>query len=149
MILLPPLCRQMLEYLIKFFCELSRKSSVNARNSWAKQLAKIGGNLIDAQPWAVLFFELLMHSHGLTGDATDLSNGTAKRLIWCLDLQFEKELRERLKVIRTPSRRNIMTPRKSVNRQYFMSNVNKRGSALRKNLFGKLIIPEVPTSMRN
>lgn len=124
----------MLEYLVNFFCELCRKSSSQARNTWAKQLSVVGGHLIDnkqsdgCQPWAVLFFELLMHSHGLQDDKDE------NRVIWSIDDQFEKELRERLKYLRTPSRRNMITPRKNASRIQMMN--GKRNMAVRKNLFG-------------
>ena len=147
MILLPPLCRQMLEYVINFFCDLCRKSSIQARNTWARQLATIGGRLIDnsnrekmdtCQPWAILFFELLMHAHGLKDE------GFGNRMIWSIDAGFEKELRDRLRSMRTPSRRNIVTPRKSVTRLNLFN--GKRSSTLRKSLFGRPSIIEVPTS---
>jgi hypothetical protein len=89
--------------------------------------------------WAISFFELLLHAHGLHIESHIRHD---HREIWCIDEDFQKELEDRYKAIRTPMRRNrsnLTTPRKSISRNGLIT--SSPGMALKRNLF-KSGIPE-------
>jgi hypothetical protein len=132
---------------VKFSCNLCEKTNSSSRNAWARQLATIFSHLIDssseASAWAIVFFELLMHCHGLYAESQSIDD---KKDIWCLDKEFQKELTDKLKTMKTIAlkrSRNASTPRRSINRSNCIK--GKIGSSLKRNLFKSTIIESVPS----
>jgi hypothetical protein len=111
------------------------------RVAWGRQLASTFACLISNEgsgplpdTWAILFFELLLHSHGLNPESHwNCEYGE----IWSLDESFVSDLNQRSKAIRTPMRRNrsnlTTTPRRSLTRHGLIKATN--GVSLKRNLF--------------
>jgi hypothetical protein len=122
----------MLQFLVTFFSKIIQTVQAETRSSWAKQVASKFSCVIAPQPWAPLFFELLLHAHGLYIESQIADN---KRWIWSVDERVQSLVKEREKVLKTPRRKNsLSTPRKSVSRVggMFVS----MGKSVRRNLFG-------------
>ncbi|KAJ3253823.1 hypothetical protein HK103_007684 [Boothiomyces macroporosus] len=119
------LIRQLLEFIVSFCCQLCQDESQRTRNQWAQQLSTIFSQLIHKSNdnWRFLFFELLLHCHGLYDSSLSI--------IWGIDDQFKKEISLRYNVMRTPSRKRVnLTPlRKS------RDIIGMSGKALKRNLF--------------
>lgn len=147
-IMIPLHSRKVLHELVEFTCDFSQRASSRTRNVWAKQLSIVFGHALEASDvshgstpskkvtdagWKALFFELLIHSHGLHSEAY-VSND--KKDIWTLDEEFEKELKVRYQLSKTPSKRAKMglTPnRRSVTRMNPM--MIRSGSCVKKRIF--------------
>jgi hypothetical protein len=120
---------------------------VNTRNTSVRQLATVFSHLIDgscdSSPWAIVFFELLLHCQGLYLES---EVEFEKKNIWCIDKEFQVQVEERLKIVRQNARkgRNAATPRKSVNRQSVLK--GKPGVSLKRSLF-KPKFSQAPASM--
>jgi hypothetical protein len=71
----------------------------------------------DKREFASMFFELLMHCHGLN---TEAHNALSEREIWCLAETTMKKIKRELAVLKTPSKRCQTTPRKAVTRNNHM-----------------------------
>ncbi|KAJ3270765.1 hypothetical protein HDV01_007457 [Terramyces sp. JEL0728] len=103
---------------------LCKDESQRTRNQWAHQLSTVFSLLIHKSNdnWRFLFFELLLHCHGLYDSSLSI--------IWGIDDQFKKELCSRCQVMRTPSRKRVtLTPRKS------RDIIGMSGKAIKRNLF--------------
>jgi hypothetical protein len=142
LLLLAPLSRQLLQFIINFCCRLCSESTPKQRNSWARQLSSVFAYLLSSytstnvrETWAVFFFELLLHAHGLHVEShLKLEN----REIWCIDEAYQQEIQQR-KLTRTPlrrSRNNLTTPRKSISRNGLIN--TPIGASLKRNLFRPL-----------
>jgi hypothetical protein len=144
LILLPSESRNILKALVEFSCDFCQKVSARARNVWAKQLSFCIGGTFDQSSaamtpsknmpdmsWKCVFFELLIHAHGLHSEG--YSAGDLKE-IWTLDENLVFEVARRYQVMKTPSRRANMTPtRRSVSRNGIIRTMV--GSSVRRKLF--------------
>jgi hypothetical protein len=138
--LLAPLSRQLLQFIITFCCRFCLESTPKQRNTWARQLSSVFAYLLShesntnlPETWAIFFFELVLHAHGLHVESHMKSEN---REIWCIDEAFQQELQQRHKSTRTPMRRtrnNLTTPRKSVTRHGLIN--TPMGTSLKRNLF--------------
>ncbi|KAJ3333860.1 hypothetical protein HDU91_002832 [Kappamyces sp. JEL0680] len=145
--LLPSQQREILQTIIEFSCDFCQRTTSRTRNYWAKQLSIVFGHVLASNlpqtittpskrsqdaSWRSLFFELLIHSHGLHHEA--YGSLEAKEL-WTLDEEFSKELSKRYQVLRTPARKNKagLTPRRSIIRSGIAKVMG--GASLKRNLF--------------
>lgn len=141
MILIPPLSRQLLHFMVKFSCSLCQQTEAKARNSWARHLSQSFSHLISQKEWASQFFELLLHSNGLHAE----SQSTERREIWSIDEKYKKEIQQRLLILKTPRKKSNMTPRKTSRIGRCLTGL---GKSLKRNLFNNTVIESIACMIR-
>ena len=142
---MPSDSRKLLNELIEFTCDFSQRATSRLRNVWAKQLSIVFGHALEKKDlasnvstpcmeasWKALFFELLIHSHGLHSEAYVIEE---KKEIWTIDEDFNLELKKRYQIMKTPARKTKvgMTPRRSISRIGLVKSMS--GASLKRNLF--------------
>lgn len=154
--MVPKDSRQLLKELVEFTCDFSQRATSRLRNVWAKQLSIVFGHALEERElivnpstpskksteasWKALFFELLIHSHGLHAEAYSTHE---RKDIWSLDDEFNQELKKRYQVMKTPARKTKvgMTPRRSVSRMGLVKSMS--GASLKRNLFKSPFVESV------
>ena len=115
LLLLPIAERQVLQFLIGFCCRVARPSSSKSRYAALRDTAQIFGPCLASglkpADWMSCLFELLMYANGIS--QTDIDMDESAGLVWKVNHGFATEIKDRLSVTRTPSKKLIgLTPRR-------------------------------------